>query len=61
MKKRYIEPVIATSNTYRERVESLDIGFILIRPNMPETGTPEYQKKVDGVVDLPAVRKTSFK
>lgn len=51
MKKRYIEPVIATSNTYRERVESLDIEFHPIRPNMPETGTPEYQKIVDGVVD----------
>jgi len=51
MKKRYIEPVIATSNTYRERVESLDIEFHPIRPNMPETGTPEYQKIIDGVVD----------
>ena len=51
MKKRYIEPVIATSKTYRERVESLDIEFHPIRPNMPETGTPEYQKIVNGVVD----------
>ena len=27
MKKRFIEPVIATSNIYRQRVESLDIEF----------------------------------
>jgi UDP:flavonoid glycosyltransferase YjiC (YdhE family) len=51
MKKRYIEPVIATSNTYRERVESLDIEFHPIRPAMPEQGTAEYQKWIDGVVD----------
>ena len=51
MKKRDIEPVIATSNIYRERVESLDIKFHAIRPNMPEHGSPEYQKMVDGVVD----------
>ena len=51
MKKRYIEPVIATSNTYRERIESLDIEFRPIRPTMPEPETPEYQKMIDGVVD----------
>lgn len=71
MKKRDIEPVIATSNTYRERIESLDIEFQSIRPNMPEQETPEYQKLIDGVVDpnrgaeylfkrflVPAVRDT---
>ena len=51
MKKCYIEPVIATSNTYRERVESLDIEFHPIRPTMPEQGSAEYQKWIDGVVD----------
>jgi len=51
MKKRYIEPVIATSNTYRQRIESLDIEFHAIRPTMPEQGTAEYQKWIDGVVD----------
>ncbi|HEY0763533.1 MAG TPA: nucleotide disphospho-sugar-binding domain-containing protein [Pyrinomonadaceae bacterium] len=51
MKNRYIEPVIATSNTYRQRIESLDIEFHPIRPTMPEPETPEYQKMVDGVVD----------
>ncbi|HKU72795.1 MAG TPA: glycosyltransferase [Pyrinomonadaceae bacterium] len=51
MKKRYIEPVIATSHTYRERIESLDIEFHPIRPTMPELETPEYQRMMDGVVD----------
>jgi len=32
MKRRYIDPVIATSETYRERVESLGIEFHPIRP-----------------------------
>ncbi|HYV14288.1 MAG TPA: glycosyltransferase [Pyrinomonadaceae bacterium] len=51
MRKRYIEPVIATSNTYRERIESLNIEFREIRPAMPEPETPEYFKMIDGVVD----------
>src|ERR1044071_7724255 len=51
MKKRNIEPVIATSNTYRERIESLDIEFHPIRPTMPEPETAEYQAMIDGVVD----------
>ena len=51
MKKRHIEPVIATSNTYRDRIESLDIEFRPIRPNMPEPETPDYFKMIDGVVD----------
>ena len=51
MKRRYIEPVIATSETYRERVESLGIEFHPIRPEMPAPETPEYQQMLDGVVD----------
>src|SRR6185295_5042305 len=51
MRKRYIEPVIATSNTYRERIESLNIEFQEIRPAMPEPGTPEYLQMHDGVMD----------
>ncbi|HET6979402.1 MAG TPA: glycosyltransferase [Pyrinomonadaceae bacterium] len=51
MKKRYIEPVIATSDTYRERIESLDIKFHPIRPTWPEAETSEYQKMVDDVFD----------
>lgn len=51
MKKRYVEPVIATSTTYRKRIESLGIEFQPIRPTMPEQGTPEYQKWIDGVID----------
>ena len=51
MKKRYIEPVIATSNTYRSRIESLGIEFHPIRPIMPEPETPEYLRMIDGVVD----------
>ena len=51
MKKRYIEPVIATSEIYRERIESLNIEFHQIRPAMPEPETPEYFKMIDGVID----------
>ncbi len=51
MKKRYIEPVIVTTETYRERVESLDIEFRPLRPEMPEQGTAEYQKWINGVID----------
>ena len=36
MKKRFIEPVIATSNIYRQKIESLGIEFHPIRPVMPE-------------------------
>ena len=51
MKKRFVEPVIATSEIYRQRVESLDIEFQPLRPHMPEPGTPAYTEMVDGVVD----------
>src|ERR1041384_1494510 len=51
MRKRYIEPVIATTEIFRDRVESLDIQFHPIRPNMPRQGTPEHQKWIDGVID----------
>jgi UDP:flavonoid glycosyltransferase YjiC (YdhE family) len=42
MKKRHLEPVIATSNIFRERIESLGIEFHRLRPDMPEQGSPEY-------------------
>jgi UDP:flavonoid glycosyltransferase YjiC (YdhE family) len=51
MKKRFIEPVIATSNIYQQRVESLGIEFHPIRPDMPEQGTPEYLAMMERVVD----------
>src|SRR5690242_6204123 len=51
MRKRYIEPIIATSNAYRERIESLNIEFHEIRPAMLEADTPEYLKMVEAVVD----------
>ena len=51
MKKRFIEPVIATSNIYRQKIESLGIEFHPLRPNMPEQGTPEYLAMMSGVVD----------
>ena len=51
MKKRYIEPVIVTTEMYRERVESLDIEFHPLRPVMPKQGTAEYQKWINGVID----------
>jgi rhamnosyltransferase subunit B len=51
MKKRNLEPVIATSTMYQERVEALDIEFQPIRPTMPEPETPEHKQMIDGVVD----------
>jgi UDP:flavonoid glycosyltransferase YjiC (YdhE family) len=51
MRKRYVDPVIATGNVYRERIESLNIEFREIRPEMLEPGTPEYLKMVEDVVD----------
>ena len=51
MKKHYLEPVIATSETYRERVESLNIEFHPIRPAMAAPDTPKYLEMVEGVVD----------
>jgi UDP:flavonoid glycosyltransferase YjiC (YdhE family) len=71
MKKRFIEPVIATSDAYRERVQSLNIEFHPIRPAMAKPDTPEYFERVNGVMDpnhgaeylfkrllVPAVRDT---
>jgi UDP:flavonoid glycosyltransferase YjiC (YdhE family) len=51
MKKRFIEPVIATSNAYRQRIESLGIEFRPIRPEWPEPETPEYLEMMAGVID----------
>ena len=51
MRKRYIDPVIATSRTYRERIESLNIEFREIRPTALEPDTPEYFEMVEKVVD----------
>ena len=51
MRKRYIDPVIATSRTYRERIESLNIEFREIRPTALEPDTPEYFNMVEKVVD----------
>ena len=51
MKRRYIEPVIATTENYRERIESLGIQFHPIRPELPQPETPEYQEMMNEVVD----------
>ena len=51
MRKRYIEPIIATSEIYRQRIESLNIEFYPIRPALPEPETPEYLKMMDNVID----------
>jgi len=51
MKKRFIEPVIATSNIYRQKIESLGIEFHPIRPDMPEQGTPDYLEMMERVVE----------
>src|SRR5689334_5341382 len=51
MKKRYLEPVIVTSSIYRERIESLGIEFMPLRPEFPEQGTPEYVAMMEGVID----------
>jgi UDP:flavonoid glycosyltransferase YjiC (YdhE family) len=51
MKKRLIEPVIVTSNIFRQRIESLGIEFYPLRPDFPQEGTPEYIEVMEGVVD----------
>src|ERR1044071_6494408 len=51
MRKSFFEPVIATSNIYRQKIESLGIEFHPIRPDMPEQGTPEYLEMMERVVD----------
>ena len=51
MKRRYIEPVIATTENYRQKVESLGIDFHPIRPELPQPETSEYREMMDGVVD----------
>jgi UDP:flavonoid glycosyltransferase YjiC (YdhE family) len=51
MKRRYIEPVIATTENYRQKIESLGIEFKPVRPELPQPETPEYREMMDGVVD----------
>lgn len=51
MKKRYIVPVIATSEAFRSRIESLGIQFHPIRPVMPAPETHEFFRMVEGIVD----------
>ena len=51
MKKRFIEPVITTSNVYRQRIESLGIEFRPIRPEWPAPETPEYFAMMEGIID----------
>lgn len=51
MKKRFIDPVVATSEVYRQRIESLGIEFHPIRPEWPEPETPEYVAMMKGVID----------
>src|ERR1044072_4434878 len=51
MRKRYIDPVIATSEIYRQRIESLNIEFYPISPALPEPETREYLEMMDGVID----------
>lgn len=51
MKKRFIDPVVATSEVYRQRIESLGIEFHPIRPEWPEPETPEYLAMMKGVID----------
>jgi UDP:flavonoid glycosyltransferase YjiC (YdhE family) len=51
MKKRFIDPVIVTSETYRERIQSLGIEFRPLRPEMAQPETPEHLEVYKKVVD----------
>jgi rhamnosyltransferase subunit B len=51
MKARGLEPVIITSDSYREKVEALGIEFRPMRPAIPALGTPEAAEMIDKVMD----------
>ena len=51
MKARGMEPVIATGEFYRAKIEALGIEFHPVRPRLPELGTPEAAEVVEKVVD----------
>ena len=52
MKKRGgIEPVIVTSEVYREKIESLDIEFYPMRPNLPAPESDAAIEIIDKIFD----------
>lgn len=51
MKKRNVEPVIVTSEVYREKVESLDIEFHPMRPDLPALDSEAAVEIIDKIFD----------
>jgi MGT family glycosyltransferase len=51
MKERNVEPVIVTSEVYREKIESLDIEFYPMRPTLPDLDSSEAVGIVDKIID----------
>ena len=51
MKRRNVDPVIATSEVYREKVEQAGIRFAPVRPRMPELDSPEAVELIDRIFD----------
>ena len=46
LRARGHEPIIATSASYRAKVEALGIGFHAVRPDMIDVATPEMMRRV---------------
>ncbi len=61
MKRRNLSPVIATSEIYREKIESLGIEFHPVRPYMPGTDTPEGVAVIEKVMDVQRGAEYLFK
>jgi len=51
MKKRRLDPVIVTGEPYQEKIESLDIEFHPMRPELPDLDDPRAVEMIDKVMD----------
>lgn len=51
MKKRDVQPVIVTSEVYREKVEALDIEFHPMRPYLPDLDSDAAVEIIDKIFD----------
>jgi UDP:flavonoid glycosyltransferase YjiC (YdhE family) len=51
MKERQLEPVIVTGGPYREKIESLDIEFHPMHPELPNLDDPQAVEMIGKVMD----------
>lgn len=52
LKRRGHQPVIATSNAYKEKIESLGITFYPMRPEIPDIDDPRVIELIDKIMDV---------